>query len=1204
MDIVRTLIRYHYALCLLALSITTIQPGLDAQIPAGSRPTDRITSPVSDTPRIPLSGNVYPLAQARNDIGAAALGAQSGRLMLILKRSPEQQNRLDTFLSEVQDPESPNYHRFITPEEFGRLYGPSNNDVAAITSWLQGHGLTVAGVNKGRTAIEFSGTIGQLQQTFQTSIHRFSIGGTEHLANVSDPEIPAAFAQVVGGVASLNDFKPRANVVKGPLARWNPALNRFTPELTVGSSSGQYLFVSPGDAATIYNTPNSLNTRLASGQTSYDGTGVTIGIAGTTPLDSTGYYNYRNLFGLSQSGSVTTVYDGTLGNIYNSEDQTEAILDVEIASALAPGAHVFYYAAEDTAFQAGLLLAIYRAIDDNNVGILSVSYGACEAALGTAGNLEVLNAWEQAAAQGIAVVVSTGDSGAAGCDNQNLVSAATFGFGVNGLASTPYNIAVGGTDFDILSNSFATYVGSNSSNYTSARSYIPENPWNDSTSVNGSLSSNIPLKNSSGQTNIWAAGGGASSAVNGQSGYPKPAWQQGFSPSNTDSVRDIPDVSLFSATGHYRAAWALCLSTDCNAGPNSTIHAVGGTSASTPAFAGMLALINQKVGASNRLGQANWILYKLAQTAPSVFHGITTGNISVYCNVGTPNCGSNRFLTGYNASNKFSLANGLGSVDATLLLNHWADVSRASTSTSLSLDKTAFVHGTPVQISASVSPNPASGDIAITTDFSAQQFANARSSTTFFPMNASTASGTFTQFPGGTYNVYASFSGDDTYAGSISQPTQVKVTPEDSSLQLAIYYQDSTGHLINASGATIPLGTLISMNAITIGVSQSGSANPVTNASGTVTFSGGVASSNWSWNQQIAIDSSGTAELNKTNLVAGTNIVQAVYSGDMSYHASSAGPISFSIAKAPTKIFVGTYDSSTIGQGVTISAYISAQIPFANSLLVGGAVTFTDTTNNTVLGTSYAYAECDASSATICSRAPLTINSTQLVAGVNDIVATYAGDNNFEGSGPSLPVSITCEASCWNQFGQRLGLASYHLSSGRISAGGTITADIGVTQTGGFAGDVTLTCSVAGKYSNDQHIPTCSFDPVQVTVGSEGVYSKLTISTTARTTSANPRVNRLFQFGWAGGISLATLLLAFRIRFNRRRYFVFFLILLLSLTGVAACGGNSSSSSGGGGSGSNVDSGTTPDTYTVSFRAVDVATGTVTAQNYFFFNVY
>ncbi len=1167
-----------------------------------------ITSLVNDGSRTELRGNIHPLAQARNDVGPVPGSARADRLMLILKRSPEQESALTEYLHNVQDPSSAQFHKFLTPEEFGYRFGISDGDATQIQQWLHAHGFSVAGMNKGRTEIEFSGTVKQLEETFHTAVDRFRIAGVEHWANVASPEIPSALAPVIGGVANLNDFKPLPNIVKGAAGRWDAKLHRFVPALTLTANGTEYLFLGPGDAATIYNTPNSLNTHLASGQATYDGTGVIIGVAGDTLLDS-GNNFYRMLFGLNSTGGFTTVYDGNQANFDSSAVPLEGDADMEIAGGLAPGANVIYYAGADTAFQSGLFLGIYRAIDDNQISILNVSYGACEAALGASGNLQVLNAWEQAAAQGITVTVSSGDSGSAGCDNPNLETAASQGFGVNGLASTPYDIAVGGTDFDVLPQSFTTYVGTNSSNYTSAVSYIPEEPWNDSTKSNGSLSNNVAAKSSSGNTSIWAGSGGQSSAGNGGSAYAKPSWQTGFSPSNTDSVRDLPDASLFAGAGNYDATWALCVDTDCADGANSTIHGVGGTSTSAPALAGILALVSQKMG--SRLGQANWVLYKLAQTTPSIFHSVTTGNNSVYCTPGTPDCGSNSFMNGYNAQAKYSMTAGLGSVDATLLVNHWGDDARTSTTTTLSLNETTFAHGTPVTATAGVSPASATGAVAITNNYASQPQATTSTPTTMLALSGGSASGSYSEFPGGTYNVYASYSGDGNDSGSISKPVQVIVSPENSVLNLTVRYVNSSSQLISLEGKTVPLGTLIVMDAQPVGASQAGSKNPVTNATGTVLFQDESTASSNPWNAQAPLDSTGNSEVTDAELLGSTHSIAASYNGDLSYNASTAKAVNFTIAPTSTTIALNASVPSTIGEPVGFTAQISAaNVPGNAVFFPSGTVTFTDTTHGAVLGMATYLDGGDCKGVTTyCFEGYLQVNSTQLRAGSSSIIASYSGDSNFSASGNSAPVSVTCTASCWNATSETLGLAFYPSTpSGPLTPGQSSTTPVAVSETGGFTGAVNLTCTVAGKNSNDQYIPTCSFSPTTVTITSnQAVQSTLTLTTTAPTQSAMARPDK-FRTPWcAGMVAMGSLLLFwFPARRFRCRYLVGLTALVLCLGWVTACGGGGTGSAGGGGGGGGgggETGGTTPDTYTVTFRAADAATGTVTAQGYFTFTV-
>ena len=273
---------------------------------------------------------------------------------------------------------------------------------------------------------------------------------------------------------------------------------------------------------------------------------------------------------------------------------------------------------------------------------------------------------------------------------------------MNAFSSTPYAVAVGGTDFDVLTNSFATYVKDTTSGappyYATALSYIPENPWNDSTTLNNTYANNIASSNSKGVGNIVAGSGGSSSV------YAKPSFQSSLTPN--DGFRDVPDVALFAGNGVYDAAWVFCSDnithgvssdfyTECltygGQFTSSTVFGgIGGTSAAAPAFAGMLALVAQANGSAAdnyRLGQADNVLYHLAQTKySSVFHDITSGNNSVPCTAGSPDCGSNLFLTGYNAGTGYDLASGLGSVNVAAMVSNWASVSLASTTTNLNIN--------------------------------------------------------------------------------------------------------------------------------------------------------------------------------------------------------------------------------------------------------------------------------------------------------------------------------------------------------------------------------------------------------------------------------------------------------------------------------------------------------------------------------------
>jgi len=1191
------------AFALLSLGANPIPTPAQDQAQSQPQAADSGTSARASLVRLP--GNVHPLAQPRYDRGAAPEEMPAARMMLLLRRSPQQEAALQTFLQSVQDAHSPNYRKFLTPEQFGRQYGPSNADLNTVETWLTQQGFAVAKVNKGRTAIEFSGTVGQLQQAFHTSIHHFVIDGANHWANTSDPSIPANLAPLVAGVASLNDFKPEPQFVTRQQAKGNPAPNSPAPDLTIVANSLGYLFVGPGDAATIYDSPNVQNANLKSGQAQYDGTGITIGIVGDTFMGDGGPGDFRSFFGLPATTTLTEIFDGNEGNLNSQDDQTEAILDVEVSGGLAPNATQIYYAAGDTVFQPGLFLAIYRAIDDNKVAILSASYGECEASLGAAGNLQILDAWEQAAAQGIAVTVSSGDAGSAGCDNFDTETVATHGLAVNGLASTPYNIAVGGTDFDVVATSaIANYVITvDPLTTTTALGYIPEDTWNDSTDVNGLLAANSVSTFAADELNIIASGGGLSSLGDGGiAGYAKPEWQQGFSPSNTDTVRDVPDVALFAGNGFYQALWAVCISaeSECADGSLDSIGGIGGTSPAAPAFAGILAMINQKVGASTRLGQANWILYKLAQTNPGAFHQIVTGNNSVSCTSGSPGCGTNKFMTGYNAGSSYNLVTGLGSVDITNLVNDWGNDTLTPTTSTLSLSQTTFTHGASVNIGIGVNPSAATGNAAVVTNYTSQAQATTSVQSTLIPLTGGSGSTSYSELPGGTYNVYANYGGDGNYEGSISQPVKVTVSPEDSVLQLSVDILNSSSQPVSVAGGTVPLGTPVSFKVQAVGSSQLGNASPVTNATGTIGLildSNSGAGSPWG---SIPLNAMGSATASLPSPNAGPYSVSASYSGDLSYGSSNATPVNFTVLQAPTTISI----TSGVYYGLPyVDAYMAANIPASAVIEAGGSVTFTDTTSNTTLGTSNANnaANCPGIT-TYCIGAALQIGSTQLVPGANNIVATYSGDPNFVGSGPSAAVAVTCVATCYNALGQYIGfdIDQGTPANGIVSPGGTQTYPVFVSSETGFTGAVNLTCTVAGTNKGDQETPTCSFSPAQVVLSSsQAAQSTLTISTTAQTTSEF-RNDRNRPWSVAEGTALAMLiLLGIPTRRFRQRYLLAMLALGLAAAGVTACGGSGSGGGGGGGAGGTVitNPGTTPDVYTITIRAADAATGTVTAQD-------
>ncbi len=792
----------------------------------------RTTGAVDERVRVTLRGNVHPLAQAQYDQGPVADSFPAERMLLLLQRSPERETALRQFLQDAHRPGGTTYHKWLTPEQFGEIYGPEDSDVAAVSGWLQGHGFSIARLTKGKTAIEFSGTAGQVREAFHTEIHSYLVNGELHHANNLNPQIPAAFADVVAGVTPMNDFRPLSYVRSVGKAVYDRSTHKLVPQWTFPAGQDALLF-GPGDFAIQYD----LNPLYAAGVT---GSGVTIGIIGDSNVDLSVVAIYRSFFGLP-ANPPNVVVDGVDPGI--NGDAVESYLDVEQSGAVAPGATINLYTSADTSLQYGLNLAALRAVDDDAATVLSTSYGNCEQNMGSAGNQFWAALWEQAAAQGQTAFVSSGDGGPAGCDNFNSGQAAQNGIAVNAIASTPWDVAVGGTDFY-----YSSYSQPASAQQTEIETYwdtvptlfpttsllqsVPEQPWNQPFGLNlysgGVYNPNTP--------NIVGGSGGPSSCsigvegTNGSyssctAGYPKPAWQTGAGVP-ADGVRDLPDVSLFAAAGENDSFYPICTAPyECVVTDGDlTVGVVGGTSASSPAMAGIMALVNQKYGAQ---GQANFVLYPLAAQHPTAFHDVTVGSNVVPCQSGSPNCTLSAntdntkgfFTLGFYAGKGYDLATGLGSVDANVLVQNWNAISFKSTSTTLRLSQTSFTHGTPVTASVGVSGSGGTptGDVALVTTAAAQ------SNTGFseLTLRSGAAASTVNSLPGGQYQVTARYGGDSIFGTSSSTPVAVDVTPEASTVSLTAeyFYYGSNAYLPIANGSSYPYGTYFVFDAQPRGVS-------------------------------------------------------------------------------------------------------------------------------------------------------------------------------------------------------------------------------------------------------------------------------------------------------------------------------------------------------------------------------------------------
>ena len=455
---------------------------------------------VVDSDSVRLVGNTHPLATPGADRGRADPATRFERMMLVLQRSPEQEVALAAFNEHQHDQFSEDYHHWLSARDFGRLYGPADADIAAVTKWLQSHGLQIYQVNEGKVSIEFSGTIAQVEEAFHVEMHRYLVDDVEHVANDRDPAIPRALAPVVNGVASLNDFRPVSLTILGKYVKRNmktgkitplepPSVLRNSPLHTSGINPNlgyegddglPHEDVSPYDFATIYNS-----LPLWKASTPIIGTGVTVAIAAGSDIASSDVANFRKAFSLPAK-SFTTIHNGTdPGESGPNGDQIENTLDVEMVGAAAPGANITLVVSKDTSTSFGFELSMQYIVSHETAPIMSASYGLCELVLGKSGNALFSGIEQQGATEGITIFISAGDQGAAGCDGHQSTPD-KIGLAVNGLASPPYVTAVGGTDFtwSFIDAPLSTYWNTTTNaDGASAKGYLPEVPWN-STCVN------------------------------------------------------------------------------------------------------------------------------------------------------------------------------------------------------------------------------------------------------------------------------------------------------------------------------------------------------------------------------------------------------------------------------------------------------------------------------------------------------------------------------------------------------------------------------------------------------------------------------------------------------------------------------------------------------------------------------------------------
>ncbi len=900
-----------------------------------------ITQSIDESQLTTLKGNTHPLARPQFDLGTAPASLPMDRMLLVLKRSPEQETALRTLLDNQQDKHSPSYHKWLTPEQFGKQFGPTDSDMQIVTGWLQSHGFKV-GTTKGRTVLEFSGSASQVQEAFHTAIHKYIVNGEQHWANASDPMIPTALVPAVKGVLTLHNFVSQtlAHLARHPvLAR---VIEGKKPTVTFPPENGQAGFnaLMPQDYAVIYDI-NPVYSNLI------NGAGRTIGVVGRNDLynDGQDVQNFWNEIGTGGNffeGNLNIIVDGPDPGDFGGGEEAEATLDTTWSGAIAPGATIDFVVSGTTNTTDGIDLSEQYIVDNNLADIMTESFITCEY-FATDARLAGINALaEQAAAQGITYFVAAGDAGAEGCDDPNSPPA-TGPVSVNALASTPFNIAVGGTMFNENGDP-SKYWTSTPPISETAISYIPENVWNESSLTNG----------------LWSGGGGASAGNLGDTqisppgttpGVPKPSWQSGpLLNIPSDGVRDVPDVSL-TAAGHD--AYLLCLEASCV--PDSqgfiSVYLVSGTSAATPSFAGIMALVDQNQG--GRQGQANYVLYPLAQsqatqgiyptqcngsnttTAPAsscIFNDVTVGNNIVPGEVGSD----------YQAGPGYDETTGLGSVNVANLVNEWNSVTFNPTTTTLALGSTSNItHGTPVSVNITVAPSSGTGtptgNVALLAESDTVDcFGNTAAVNSATLVGGSVAFSTTVLPGGGPYCVWAHYGGDATYGSSNSNTFEVTVNPEQSTTTLSLFGNNASNG--NPLTSPYPFGSLVNVRADVAG--KSGQGIPT----GTVTFTdtfGPLPTTNAQTNPPVAVvsnpplNSQGNTAIGDAiiSFDAGNHTISAVYSGDASFNGSSSTQsVSFTVQPGFAFVSLPPYIVTSPGLSATAAAGIIASTNFTTSV--------------------------------------------------------------------------------------------------------------------------------------------------------------------------------------------------------------------------------------------------------------------------------
>ena len=1137
-------------LCLFLIPLAT-----PSQSPSIEQP-DRVLPGSQLTPVTRLAGHIPAWASAANDTGAAP-DSLPIRLSFVLTRSSERQAAFTRLLEDQQNPASPSFQKWLTPQQVGSIYGPTQHDLSALTTWLKSQGFLIAETAPSGMFVTVDGSASVMAKALATSLHSFRINGRTRISATVEPSIPSRFAPLVGSISGLSqpDIRPMHQAASLPMSA-RTAEGTASPHYTT-SNSGRH-FITPGDFAAIFDLKPVYNAGIT-------GTGQKVAIIGRSRVATTDISEFEAAVGLTANlPNIVIPTGGADPGITNDDDQLEATLDVDRIVGTAPGVQADLVVSGSAGGYNGIYVAAQFEVQHLLDPVMNISFGSCELYAGSGGVSLWDTLFSQAASEGISVFVSSGDSGAAACEPQ-FSTPDDFQFrAINYICASSYATCVGATEPADTADPGQFWSASNGTGLISALGYIPEGAWNEPT-----------LTESNGTILYVSAssGGGASIFV------PKPSWQTGTGVP-ADGARDVPDVS-FPGAAHdgYFACYAAG-GGDC---ANNRFEYFSGTSAAAPGYAAVTALLNQKTGSSQ--GNLNPLLYRIAASTPTAFHdatpassGISDCDVDVpsMCNNSTPSpAGLTGGLAGFALTTGYDQATGLGSLD---IANFLAAAAAAPVSTlaptqlAVALASSTIASGqTDVLTATLTSTGSPTGTV--------QFYSNTTPLGAPVPLTggaASTAAMPFTA--AGNFLISAVYSGDTTFAAATASGVPLTVTGAVSVAQVSV------------SPGTVLVDTPASFNA---SIAPSSGTTPV--PTGIVRFYL-TSTTNGSGYLANAPLQNGTATTPQFAFPVDNYSLQTFYLGDTVYSPSQSS-LSFTPQKLATQTQISAAGSQ-IGVngsqqfGVTIFDQTASSAPAATG-------TFQMYSNGTPLGAPFAVTAAGYGQAAVSPAFAFT------TPGTYSITSVYSGDASRQPStSAAFPLTVVSTPASF-----QIQATSPTLS---LAAGATAsnTDTITVTPVLGFTGTVNLTCAVAYQGSGTPTSPpSCSFNPnsVSVALNIAAPNAVLAIGTTAPHALNGPSSSASSFFGAPQNrpgasriglpitLSLASVLLLMAPVSRRRKWrgTLFAILFAPFFIVLSGCGG------GGGGTTSTppplTQPGTSAGAYTITITATTTAPGTPAA---------